>query len=166
MLYRNTTRRACRTRGERDSVTINPKKAARTKAVKKAWYEANRFKRSAHFKFQNAIRTGKISRPSKCQKCGNGGRIEAHHDDYSKPLDVIFLCRKCHCSMHTMAGPPITRMMGEANGASKLTQAKVNEIRNLVKSGESQRSVAIKFLISESNVRLIIGEETWKQSTN
>ncbi len=36
-----------------------------------------------------------------CQNCGSGaGRLEAHHADYSKPLDITFLCHACHVVVH------------------------------------------------------------------
>jgi len=43
-----------------------------------------------------------------CQRChgkpGKGRRnaslIEAHHNDYSKPLEVVWLCRDCHRLIH------------------------------------------------------------------
>lgn len=34
-----------------------------------------------------------------CAVCGDP-RADRHHDDYSKPLDVRFLCRKCHIAHH------------------------------------------------------------------
>ncbi len=34
----------------------------------------------------------------KCEKCGK--KAEMHHPDYSKPLDVIWLCRKHHLEIH------------------------------------------------------------------
>ncbi len=49
----------------------------------------------------NAVCDGKIIRPSKCSLCGcDKGIIEAHHPDYSKPLDVIWVCKICHFMVH------------------------------------------------------------------
>jgi hypothetical protein len=45
-----------------------------------------------------AIKTGKLIRQP-CEQCGKP-KSEAHHDDYSKPLDVRWLCRPCHGAVH------------------------------------------------------------------
>ncbi len=46
----------------------------------------------------NAIRDGKLIRLP-CEKCGNE-KSQAHHDDYSKHLNVRWLCRTCHVLEH------------------------------------------------------------------
>lgn len=57
---------------------------------------------------EKAILRGILSRPSSCGTCGvsdykfKDGRsaIQAHHDNYNKPLDVRWLCQKCHHAWH------------------------------------------------------------------
>lgn len=44
------------------------------------------------------IKRGKIIRKP-CEKCG-AGHTEGHHEDYNKPLEVIWLCRECHLDIH------------------------------------------------------------------
>jgi hypothetical protein len=43
----------------------------------------------------NALRDGRLTRGA-CKGCGTKTRVQAHHNDYSKPLDVEWLCFKCH----------------------------------------------------------------------
>lgn len=54
----------------------------------------------ARKKLLNSIYNGKTIRPNNCSKCGVDCIPHGHHEDYSKPLDVIWLCRKCHVSVH------------------------------------------------------------------
>ena len=54
----------------------------------------------AHEKLQYALDTGKVIRPNKCSMCGVECIPQGHHYDYSKPLDVIWLCAKCHSRIH------------------------------------------------------------------
>ena len=51
-----------------------------------------------------AIRKGKVIRPDECEECGRHkdvcGLLDGHHGDYSKALDVEWLCRSCHNLLH------------------------------------------------------------------
>lgn len=44
----------------------------------------------------NAIAKGLLLKPMYCSDCDKYDRIEAHHEDYNKPLEIIWLCKKCH----------------------------------------------------------------------
>ena len=48
----------------------------------------------------DAIKDGVLVRPHRCEDCGGGGTIYGHHDDYGKPLEVRWLCAKCHGGWH------------------------------------------------------------------
>ena len=41
-----------------------------------------------------------------CEKCGSQ-KVDAHHDDYLKPLDVRWLCRRHHLEFHRPSGAVI-----------------------------------------------------------
>jgi hypothetical protein len=43
-----------------------------------------------------AVRSGRLVRPERCEACGIDCYPDAHHEDYSKPLEVRWLCRPCH----------------------------------------------------------------------
>lgn len=47
-----------------------------------------------------ALQTGKLIKPKKCELCKEQKKVQAHHHDYSKPLDVKWLCSGCHNTMH------------------------------------------------------------------
>lgn len=58
--------------------------------------------KNAYMAVDAALRCGVLIRPHYCSGCGcsdSEHRIEAHHYDHSKPLDVIWLCTPCHEKM-------------------------------------------------------------------
>lgn len=53
----------------------------------------------------NAIQRGYLVRALTCECCDKAGKIEAHHDDYNKALDVRWLCTTCHNHWHNHNTP-------------------------------------------------------------
>lgn len=49
-------------------------------------------------KTRAAIKSGALV-PEPCDHCG-ADKVEAHHEDYTLPLDVTWLCRRCHNLHH------------------------------------------------------------------
>lgn len=45
-----------------------------------------------------AVREGKLKRAN-CSVC-DAANAHAHHEDYSKPFEIIWLCRRCHRKLH------------------------------------------------------------------
>ena len=72
-------------------------KEQRAKACRR-FRENHPDKKKAIYKSSNAIRDGKLTRKP-CEVCGKE-KAQAHHDDYSKPLDVRWLCVKHHNEHH------------------------------------------------------------------
>lgn len=80
----------------------------------RAWNEAHREERRAigkrarykdpeKYRAQNTlargVRAGKVVRGT-CEVCGTPDDVQGHHDDYTKPLDVRWLCRQHHMELH------------------------------------------------------------------
>lgn len=43
-----------------------------------------------------ALISGFLVRPDRCEECLTPCRPAGHHEDYGKPLDVVWLCTTCH----------------------------------------------------------------------
>lgn len=75
----------------------NPKKVCE---IQKRWSENNPEKMRSKYKYRTAVKNGTLVRPVVCSECEEEARIEGHHEDYDKPLDVIWVCNKCHNKLH------------------------------------------------------------------
>ncbi len=98
----------------------NPEFVKKEKVYYKEWYKKNGRNRAinyaevikewrinhpeitkAYLKFNEAIKNGKIMKALLCEKCGNETKLVGHHEDYNKPLEVIWLCQSCHKKLHS-----------------------------------------------------------------
>lgn len=60
-------------------------------------------KDAAHNSVNNAVRDGRLPKPTNCEECGRSvpsRLLHGHHDDYYKPLDVRWMCATCHHAEH------------------------------------------------------------------
>ena len=57
-------------------------------------------KAAARIFLNSYIRMGKIMKPDICEMCLKKIKIEGHHEDYSKPLEVKWVCKRCHANLH------------------------------------------------------------------
>lgn len=62
------------------------------------WQSANKEKRAAHLAVKRALNSGDLVRKD-CERCGSP-KTDAHHEDYSLPLVVNWLCRLHHKERH------------------------------------------------------------------
>lgn len=72
------------------------------KLINKNYFSSDYGKRvhRARKAVQRALKSGKLVRPKYCSECGEEAFIEAHHEDYNKPLEIIWLCKQCHENIH------------------------------------------------------------------
>ena len=62
------------------------------------WNEEHPEKYRAHYAVTNAVRDGRLKKEP-CEVCG-AAFTHGHHDDYTKPLDVRWLCPSHHRQLH------------------------------------------------------------------
>jgi hypothetical protein len=68
--------------------------------VTKEYERNNPEKIRAQRKVRKAILSGKIFRSETCNICKIICKTHAHHEDYNKPLEIIWMCPKCHLYHH------------------------------------------------------------------
>lgn len=76
----------------------------KAKNYKKEYKIKYPLKYKASKKMEYAVYSHKILKPNICSNCKKEYKktaIHGHHFDYNKPLEVIWLCCKCHLELHT-----------------------------------------------------------------
>jgi len=119
-------------------------------------------KKKAQAKAINAIHSRKLIRPNNCSNCGETTRIIAHHEDYTKPLEITWLCQSCHVRRHKHSVRSISKPKISLDehllyrSLRKLTRNK--RIISYAKRHPelSQKEIGTKYGISESRVCVIL----------
>jgi len=75
-----------------------PHRAKLALEVNRAWRAEDTRRAKAHDAVTRAVRKGLLVR-CPCIRCGEQKSL-AHHEDYDKPLEVMWLCQPCHKQRH------------------------------------------------------------------
>ena len=75
-----------------------PERIKANTEINRAWRQEDTRRSLAHTKVARAIRNGDLVRQP-CIRCGEAKSL-AHHEDYDKPLEVVWLCQPCHKQRH------------------------------------------------------------------
>ena len=98
--YREKQRQRAKTEGHKEATKRAYKKSllsGKHKQSSTAWRARNPEKYQAHITVRMALYHGKIKRTG-CIICGE--KAQAHHENYSKPLEVMWLCQAHHAEHH------------------------------------------------------------------
>lgn len=76
----------------------NPNRRALAARIARRWREQKPEGYKAHYLVSNAVRDGRLKKEP-CLFCGQEN-VHAHHRDYTKPLEVVWLCPRCHNRLH------------------------------------------------------------------
>ena len=75
-----------------------PERIKANTEITRAWRAEDKRRNVAHSSVARAIRSGELIRKP-CSRCGEAKSV-AHHEDYDKPLEVVWLCQPCHKQRH------------------------------------------------------------------
>lgn len=75
-----------------------PERKAKLRVAHRRYQKRHPVRSRAHAKVAYALRAGHLERKP-CEVCGDP-KVQAHHHDYDKPLDVRWLCFACHRKEH------------------------------------------------------------------
>lgn len=87
--------------GRRNKDKIKERNRRTVERKKSSGITYDQTKARARIIVNNSVRSGKLLKPKVCSKCGvTANKIHGHHTDYSKPLEVVWLCSICHAEEH------------------------------------------------------------------
>lgn len=84
------------------SARFRAKNAEKIRRKSREYKRKNPQKTKAQTAVGNAVQSGRLIRPERCEMCGVAERLNGHHDSYKRDrwLVVVWLCRPCHAFLH------------------------------------------------------------------
>jgi len=64
------------------------------------WGQEHPDRLRASWLLRYAVKIGKVIKPLLCEGCGRKTKLSGHHEDYSDPLKVTWICSSCHKKIH------------------------------------------------------------------
>ena len=118
---------------------------------------------AAHYAVNRAVKNGDLIKPKICTVCGkNPGKnkrgrsnLQAHHEDYARPLDVEWLCVVCH-------GGISPRKIGAENNKTKLTEVVVRKIKYGILKDLPVAFLMQRLGVSKATINQIKTGTTWR----
>ena len=120
------------------------------KDYNKKWRLNNKEKVKAHWTVSNAIRYGKLIRKA-CENCGNE-KSHAHHEDYTQPLKIKWLCHNCHWVAHGWVKNKLPKKNKLHKGSKSIKSKHIELIKELRGNGFSYKEISDKINVSKSQV--------------
>ena len=94
--YRKRRSKKVRIRERKWRREYNRKHPEKRRKTNRRRRNKNRLQYRAHMKVSYAVQKGHLKRPSRCSRCRKRRKVQGHHRDYRKPLEVVWLCDPCH----------------------------------------------------------------------
>ena len=116
-----------------------------------------------------AVKEGRLVRPNHCTKCLITCKPHGHHRDYNKPLEVIWLCPKCHSGEHKgevklVMGKPTPKRESVNVRLDKAGMKKLDEISTKLYRGVSRNRTMCYIVEDFWDIKLRGGNEVKDQA--
>ena len=133
----------CKRYREDPEVKKRYKEIAIKKRKEKPWmFEAKN-------KVTNALKSGKLEK-APCAVCGSE-KVEAHHEDYGRPIDVIWLCKSHHKIRHSQGFHKLIEMVktqGRKDGIEEAAKV-AEEYSEWVECGDDEHKITGEYVAEE-----------------
>lgn len=83
---------------ERNLEIVRERKREHEKKYRKVKVVEYKARKEVH----RALKKGVLEKAKSCRICGLEKKLEAHHMDYTRPLEITWVCSLCHGGIHMM----------------------------------------------------------------